>query len=237
MNNLEFLNCILLSFKKFLETGSRSNQKLKILHGAIASDLSSKLDGSYTVKSLGFGIGKEGKIQGRYINKNVDITILKNNIEIAGIGIKFVMQNYSQNSNNYFENMLGETANIRSNNIPYFQIFIIPDEIPYYENDGTIAHWEAFSSHNNHKYKILSEDLVETSIHTPTKSLLYIVKLPVIEDKSIVTKRTDYVTHYQSLRDFKIVETENNFGIFSVNVILNNYEEFVEKIIHRILSI
>jgi hypothetical protein len=45
------------------------------------------------------------------------------------------MQNYSQNSNNYFENMLGETANIRSSNIPYFQIFIIPDEIPYYKKE------------------------------------------------------------------------------------------------------
>ena len=62
---------------------------------------------------------------GRYINKNVDIVIYKRTV-IAGIGVKFVMQNYSQNSNNYFENMLGETANIRSKNIPYFQIFVIP---------------------------------------------------------------------------------------------------------------
>lgn len=64
--------------------------------------------------------GKEMKLDGRYIDKVVDITILKNSKPIAGIGVKFVMQNYSQNSNNYFENMLGETANIRCANIPYF---------------------------------------------------------------------------------------------------------------------
>ena len=39
MDNQEFLNVVGNSFKKFLETGSRSNEKLKILHGAIANDL------------------------------------------------------------------------------------------------------------------------------------------------------------------------------------------------------
>ena len=34
------------------------------------------------------------------------------------------MQNYSQNSVNYFENMLGETANIRSNNKTYIEKII-----------------------------------------------------------------------------------------------------------------
>lgn len=237
MNNLDFLDCILRSFKRFLETGSRSNEKLKILHGEIASDLSNKLGQDYVVKSLGFDNGKEGKIQGRYIDKNVDITVLKDNTAIAGIGIKFVMQNYSQNSNNYFENMLGETANIRSSNIPYFQIFIIPDEIPYYENDGTIKNWEVFSNHNIHKYRVLSEDLVETSIHTPVKTLLYVVKFPIIDDKSKVTNKKDYYLHYQSLQNFKVGTTDNEFGQFAANVIFNNYEEFSNKIVHRILSI
>ena len=39
MDNQEFLTVVGSSFKKFLETGSRSNEKLKILHGAIARDL------------------------------------------------------------------------------------------------------------------------------------------------------------------------------------------------------
>ena len=103
MNNTEFLEQITASFKKFLCTGSRSNEKLKILHGAIASDLYERLGKRFTVHSLGIGDGKEDKIQGRYINKAVDITISDRKKAIAGIGVKFVMQNYSQNSNNYFE--------------------------------------------------------------------------------------------------------------------------------------
>jgi hypothetical protein len=43
MNNLNFLNIIADSFKTFLNTGSRSNQKLIILHGAIAKDIKNKL--------------------------------------------------------------------------------------------------------------------------------------------------------------------------------------------------
>ncbi len=236
MNNLEFLGCILRSFKKFLETTSQSNQKLKILHGEIAADLANKLGQDYIVKSLGFEKGKEGKIQGRYINKSVDITVLKNNIEIAGISVKFVMQNYSQNSNNYFENMLGETANIRSVNIPYFQILIIPNEIPYY-SDKKIKKWETFSLHNSNKYRILAEDLVEMSVHTPSKVLLYVIKIPSIENKSIVTDFKEYASYYKSLQDFNISITDTDFGVFATNVIFNNYEEYIEKIVHRILSV
>ena len=77
MDNQEFLNVVGNSFKKFLETGSRSNEKLKILHGAIANDLKKRLGDSYSIQSLGIGNGKEMKIEGRYIDKAVDITILK----------------------------------------------------------------------------------------------------------------------------------------------------------------
>ena len=86
---------------------------------------------------------------GRYVDKKVDITISKKDatmhkdIPVAGIAVKFVMQNYSQNSNNYFENMLGETANIRANKCPYFQIFIILDRLPYYKKETKrITKWE-----------------------------------------------------------------------------------------------
>lgn len=119
MNNDEFLDIIKQSFKKCLETSTRSNKKLKILHGAIAKDLQEKLGNNFKIYSLGYGNDREEKIQGRYINKDVDIVVENNGLKI-GIALKFIMGNYFQNSNNYFENMLGETANIRSSNIPYF---------------------------------------------------------------------------------------------------------------------
>ncbi len=130
LNNQTFLQAISESFDEFLSSGtSRSTAKLKPLHGAIARDLAERLGSEYEIYSQGYGCGKEAKIEGRYMDKMVDITIQKENKPVAGIAVKFVMQNYSQNSNNYFENMLGETANIRCNNYPYFQIFIILDKL------------------------------------------------------------------------------------------------------------
>ncbi|MEE1176215.1 MAG: hypothetical protein U0K71_04360 [Paludibacteraceae bacterium] len=228
MDNHEFLAVVGDSFKKFLETGSRSNEKLKILHGAIAKDLKKRLGNEYWVQSLGVGDGKEMKIDGRYIDKAVDITILKKDKPIAGIGVKFVMQNYSQNSNNYFENMLGETANIRCANIPYFQIFIIPDKLPYYKNDGTFQKWEEFSSHNSAKYLTLSKDDIQTSIHTPTKTLLFVIHLPEIE-KDVKDKK-EYVTYYSNVDDMCVRESQFQYGNFSSAVIYNDYEDLLQKL-------
>ena len=70
MNNSQFLDVLRRSFIKYLETGARSNEKLKILHGGISQDLSEKLrtannTGShYTVASLGYAAGKEMKKNG-----------------------------------------------------------------------------------------------------------------------------------------------------------------------------
>ena len=232
MDNQEFLNVVGNSFKKLLETGSRSNEKLKILHGAIANDLKKRLGGSYSIQSLGIGNGKEMKIEGRYIDKAVDITILKKTKPIAGIGVKFVMQNYSQNSNNYFENMLGETANIRCANIPYFQIFIIPDKIPYYKNDGTFQKWEEFTEHNSAKYLTLSNDDIQTSIHTPTKTLLFVIHLPEIEGE--IRNKNEYASEYSENENFRICESQTQYGNFSSAVIYNDYEDFAEKVVHYI---
>lgn len=237
MNNQQFLTTISQSFLKFLQTGSRSNEKLKILHGDIAKDLSERLGNKYQIKSLGFDNNKEGKIEGRYIDKNVDITIIKNKKPIAGIGVKFVMQNYAQNSNNYFENMLGETANIRSNNIPYFQIFIIPEFLPYYESsNNNIKKWENFNTHHIKKYIKLSNDNEELFFHTPTKTLIYVLKLPDCRTQNIINK-SDYINYYVNLQDFNVAISENEYGEFGSNIILNDYELFIEKVVHRILSI
>lgn len=173
MNNLDFLNIISLSFKEFLESGtSRSNAKLKPLHGAIAQDIASRLGEDYKVFSQGYGNDKEEKICGRYVDKMVDITVQDcKGKAVAGIAVKFVMQNYSQNSNNYFENMLGETANIRSNKIPYFQVFIILDKLPYYKKDKTIQKWETFTDATLTNTSTCRK-IIQTSFSTrPTKHL------------------------------------------------------------------
>lgn len=126
LTNEEFLKIISRSFEAFLDKGtSRSTDKLKPLHGAIARDIANRLGPEYVVWSQGYWHDKEAEVEGRYVSKRVDITVKKKDKVVAGIAVKFVMQNYSQNSNNNFENMLGETANIRCAACPYFQIFII----------------------------------------------------------------------------------------------------------------
>lgn len=237
MNNQQFLEVLKCSFIKFLETHPRSNQKLKILHGNIARDLSERLGNDHQIKSLGYGTQKEAKIQGRYINKNVDITILSDHQPIAGIGVKFVMQNYALNSNNYFESMLGETANIHSNNIPYFQIFITPSQLPYYTEDKIFSKWEKFSPHHFYKYEILSNDMNEHWLHSPTKTLIYIIDLPEI---STPTNNKHYTEQYLNLDHANRLNISTSSAFdkqkLGLNVILNDYEAFIKKVVYRVLS-
>ena len=232
---MDFLNILTNSFKKFLTTGSRSNEKLKILHGAIATDLQQRIGMEYGIQSLGYGDGREGVIDGRYIEKKADITITRGDTNVAGIAVKFVMQNYSQNSNNYFENMLGETANIRSKRIPYFQIFIIPDKMPYYDNKGNLRKWETFTLHNVRKYLLLSRDDINVNAHTPTKTLLFVVHLPDL--KTQITNKTEYINAYLGMNYMRIEVSNHDYGEFDSSVVLNDYDKFMDKISHYILSI
>ena len=236
MNNSLFLAILKKSFITYLQTGARSNKKLGILHGAISEDLQERLnDNNYSVYSLGYGIGKEHKINGRYVDKAVDITIAENNTPVAGIAVKYVMSNYSQNSNNYFENMLGETANIRSKRIPYFQIFIIPDKMPYYDNKGNLRKWETFTLHNVRKYLLLSRDDINVNAHTPTKTLLFVVHLPDL--KTQITNKTEYINAYLGMNYMRIEVSNHDYGEFDSSVVLNDYDKFMDKISHYILSI
>jgi hypothetical protein len=231
LNNNEFLKVISNSFNEFINCGtSRSTAKLKPLHGAIAKDLLDKLGNGYSILSQGILNDKEGNIKGRYIDKKVDITVTKNGKAIAGIGVKFVMQNYSQNSNNYFENMLGETANIRCNQYPYFQVFIILDKLPYYDNSKNIKKWEEFTAHNAAKYITLSQDNIDAFFHTPNKTLIYIVHIP---PNNRLSTKTEYMDYYKTL-NFQIAQSSNSLGSYGNAIIVNNYELFRDKVYHTI---
>lgn len=242
LSNQLFLDKVLNSFKEFISSGtSRSTAKLKPLHGAIASDISSKLGAKYKVWSQGYEEGKEKKINGRYIDKMVDITIedVEAKKPVAGIGVKFVMQNYSQNSNNYFENMLGETANIRTANCPYFQIFIILDKLPYYENSGTLKKWEEFTNHNMSKYSKLSADNTELYLHTPNKTLICVAHIDPEVPNTTKTKK-EYLEYYTNKSDKLTISYSNNKyeGIVdNGTIIMNDYELFIEKVYHTVKAL
>lgn len=234
MDNTQFLDILKKSFVTYLNTGARSNKKLEILHGAISEDLYERLDDNrYSVYSLGYEEGKEHKITGRYVNKAVDITIAEHDIPIAGIAVKYVMSNYSQNSNNYFENMLGETANIRSAGTPYFQIFIIPDKVPYFDKAGNIGNWESINEHNLNKYIVLSKDNISDFLHTPNKTLVFIVHID--NNNAEIKNRVEYKNYYLNNR-FDIKISDLSFD-FENAIIYNDYDKFMEKIVYAIKSI
>lgn len=234
LTNNDFLTAVTDSFKEFIRVGtSRSTAKLKYIHGAIAADIAYRLGPGYHVKAQGHGDGREGNIHGRYAEKKVDIAIYHDMDAVAGIAVKFVMQNYAQNSNNYFENMLGETANIRCNGIPYFQIFIVLDQMPYYYKSGQIKHWETFTSHNTAKYIKLSNDDTRRFLHTPNKTLIYVVHAP---DCAAAQCKNDYLTFYRNAGNYTLSISQNMYGPFGDTILLNDYDTFIKKVYHTIMA-
>ncbi len=239
MTNEEFLGVVKESFTTYLSVGtSRSTAKLKTLHGHIANDLENLLGKEFAIKSQGYGNDKEGSIDGRYYPKNVDITVLKNGKPVAGYAVKFVMRNYSQNSNNYFENMLGETANIRANSIPYFQIFIIFEKVPYYSNGGEFKRYDVISEHNLDKYLALSKDDPSIFFHTPDKTLVVLIKLKEKELNYYFENSNDYAEYYRSvINDNDLMRYSDKIkGTFNNSVIYNNYEDFLKRTYHIIMG-
>ena len=129
--------------------------------------------------------------------------------------------------------MLGETANIRCNHCPYFQIFIILDKLPYYNNEGEIRRWESFSLHNISKYEVLSKDDIDVFYHTPNKTLIFVIHIP--DNENIKTKK-EYLSFYKE-NQFNMEISNNKYYDFSNSVILNDYEKFMEKVFHTIMAL
>ena len=232
MTNVEFLKVLKDSFKVYLKTSARSNKKLEVLHGAIAKDLHKRLGNNYQIKSLGFGTGKEAKINGRYMEKAVDISIFKSEKALGGVAVKYIMSNYSQNSNNYFEGMLGETANLRTTSKAYFQIVALPKHVPYFKKDGTISKIETITAHNIEKYLKLSQDDVTVYMHTPTKTLFYLIDTPTIP-LDIVKTKSDYIKFLLDKEDFEITLCNDKYN-FKDSIVYNDYENFINKVVNYI---
>lgn len=236
MNNDQLLAILKQAFETFLRTGSRSNEKLKVLHPKIANDILLQLGAEYSARSLGIGDEKEALMPGRYFDKKVDITFYKGGLPVAGLGVKMVMQNYAQNANNYFENMLGETANLRSNAIPYFQLFAIPDKLPHYNDQNLIIGWDVMDNHYIHKYSVMSQDDPRSFMHTPTKTLLFVYHIPDAPVEP--TTKQEYQDYYlQHLPNLDLTLSPQRHAAFGSTVIFNDYRTFIEKVAHYILSI
>lgn len=134
--------------------------------------------------------------------------------------------------------MLGETANIRSNAIPYFQIFIIFDKVPYYEKGGRFKKYDTISAHNLDKYLALSKDDPSVFFHTPDKTLVVLVKLKEKAPNYLYINEEDYASYYQSvIADADLLSYSNQISdLFDDSVIFNDYEDFIDRTYHIIMG-
>ncbi|ROL62472.1 hypothetical protein D9V86_00535 [Bacteroidetes/Chlorobi group bacterium ChocPot_Mid] len=221
----DFIKAISQSFKKYIEHGSRSTEKLKPIHNYVAQTLQKIFGDIYELHFLSDET-TEMKVKGKYYDKNIDITVAKDNRPIICLGIKFVTSNYKQNANNYFENMMGETANIQScKDLPYFQLIILRHQTPYYskttQRTGTKepAKIEIIKEHDLQKYINLAYD-------TPHAHKPYAMGILLIELEEKTSKVEALKPNLLFDKEFaKLFESKLSVENFFVEI--ENYKNYI----------
>ncbi|MGI6589413.1 MAG: hypothetical protein ACOX1V_01995 [Candidatus Iainarchaeum sp.] len=156
-----FIEAITKSFEAYNGFGARSNKKLIPIHLWFAERIEKELGEGYEISSL--GKGREEIAIGKYYPKSLDICVKFKNEIISTISFKFVTSNYKQNANNYFENLLGETANIRRANIGFAHFLLLRGHTPYYDKNkgnlrGVVKKIEIINDKDLSKYISLFKD-------------------------------------------------------------------------------
>ena len=182
-----FLAAMQEAYRMVLRYGVRSNRKTRVLHGWVQDELSGELGIDYTFTGQSPDNTREANVGGMYYDKNVDILIARDGQELGVISIKFPVSNYWQNSINYFEQQIGETANLRRRNIVYGSLFCVTNPIPYKNREGVITRLEAIREHDIQRYARLRAD--HEHIHAPDEMAIGIVTLDI--DQDAVTDITD----------------------------------------------
>lgn len=155
MNNLDKI--LQSSIKEYFTHGPRSNKKLIPIHNFIKESIEKKLDcdNKITCHSLP---ESEISVNGKYYKKKVDICVKNKNSIYGCISVKFIMSNYSQNKNNYFENLIGELYNLKKNGLIQWFILITFDDIPYYNIKNEIKKYEQITHQSSEYYNNLVRD-------------------------------------------------------------------------------
>ncbi len=175
---------------QYLLHGARSDAKLKPLHGWVIEELREGLGKNYTLAGKTLHGGAEMKVGGRYYPKNVDVAISRDGMVIGVVSVKFVQSNYRQNKNNYFEQQLGETANLRSSDIVFGQIMLFPEPIPYFSRNSETRHTEHVTDDVIERYAKLAQD--HSQHHVPEAQCMAIFLLDEERRRVLrICKRSD----------------------------------------------
>ena len=209
-----FLSAMQESYQKVQVYGVRSNQKTKILHGWAQEELRCELGNDYLFTGQTPSSSREAKVEGMYYYKKVDILVERDGQELGVVSIKFVISNYKQNSINYFEQQIGETANLRRKNIVYGNIFCITNPIPYKESNGGILKQERLRDEDVRRYVRLRKD--HEHAHAPDEMAIGIVDVDL--EQNVISGLTDLTTLELSDTSLKSLEAELSIANFFPNM-------------------
>lgn len=214
-----FLDAMRQSHQKVLDHGVRSKEKTKVLHGWVQDEMRRELGDEYGFTGQTPDSAREAKVSGMYYDKDVDVLIARDGQELGVISVKFVISNYWQNSVNYIEQQIGETANLRRRNIVYGNLFCVTNPIPYKNRRGEITRLERLRDHDVRRYANLRADYEHA--HAPDEMAIGIVDIDVDADE--IVGITD-----SSTLDFSAVSLAALRDVLSVSQFFNRMARRIE---------
>ncbi len=180
INGIEtrFLDALQRTYAVYARRGSRSTDKLQVLHGWIRAELESILGNEYTIISLSnIAVSqKPDEVDGMYYPKNINISVSRDNKVIGIINVSFVNSSFTKNANNYFENQMGRNANLQNDNIILGHLFCLTEPIPHYKPNKTWTETDKIKNNDIEKYYKLAND-PRPAIHKPDVQGICIAKL------------------------------------------------------------
>jgi hypothetical protein len=154
-SDAELHEALSATLKEYYEHGGRSSRKVDAIHFLInclvrqrLQEIAPDIAAFIHVYSQPY---KEVKVRGLMYDKNVDVTVKYKTNDVGLVSVKFVTSNYKQNSNNYFESMVGECVNLTTTSLPrvfWYNMFVF-ENTPYYDNKNEIQRYEHITIDKN----------------------------------------------------------------------------------------
>lgn len=223
-SNETFLLAVQEAHRRTRKHGSRSTRRIKVLHGWVQKEIERRLGAKYEIQGLSDDDdSKEAKVEGWYYPKNVDVLVSRDGKALGVVSFRMVNSNYRQNANNYFENQMGETANLRKNDIVFGNIFCLTDPIPHQKKDGTEVKEEHVRGSDITKYKKLEKD--HNYPHAPDVQAFVVVKLDQEQDAIVVICDRQDLEHLDDAEfaDLDSMNFDRFFRLF-VNGVKNKFD-------------
>ena len=199
------------------KSGPRKSGRLQAFHGWVQDELRTRLGYGYEIQGLSDVPGsKEVVVDGLYYKKKVDISVSYMGHILGVVSCKFIQSNYGQNSNNYFEQQMGEISNLRSNDLVYGSIFCLPEPIPYKNRAGDITRVEHIRNDDIRRYYELERDHNHT--HTPNIQAVVVFKTNSRGVVRICKKEDLSFLDNEAYERLMRMDLERFFRVFSASV-------------------